>query len=384
MVTTRRNFIRIIGGGAAILAATSCTRPNPYPDPQKPWRTAGDETEVMRFALAHALLAPNPHNRQPWMVDIHDPYSATLYCDPTKDLPETDPFDRQITIGLGCFLEVFALAVAERGFQAQFEYFPGGSDPQTLDNRAIAKISLVMPRSSQADPLFEQIFDRRTNRNAFAEQKPAKEQLQEIIGNPRNVQASFTNTDSDIAALRDLTMRAAHVEFETSQTYLESVALMRIGSAEIAQNPDGLAINGPGMELLKRVGLVTRKTLADPTSKAFQQGLSQYVKAARTAAAFIWVATPGNSREEQILAGRAYVRQNLMATRLGLAMHPLSQALQEPGVFKEVFEQVHSVTNTTGQRLQMLARVGYAKQVFPAPRYPLSAKLIDHGNTTTS
>ena len=39
--------------------------------------------------------------------------------------------------------------------------------------------------------------------------------------------------------------------------------------------------------------------------------------------------TEGNDRKTQVNAGRAYVRAQLAATAHGLAMQPLSQALQE-------------------------------------------------------
>ena len=39
------------------------------------------QTDARRFTLAHALLAPNPHNRQPWIADLREPGRLHLVCD---------------------------------------------------------------------------------------------------------------------------------------------------------------------------------------------------------------------------------------------------------------------------------------------------------------
>ena len=40
------------------------------------------------------------------------------------------------------------------------------------------------------------------------------------------------------------------------------------------------------------------------------------------------------------------------------------------------FAQVHALLAPAGERIQMLARIGYAAAVPPSPRWPLSAKLV--------
>ncbi|MFN8982898.1 MAG: twin-arginine translocation pathway signal protein, partial [Alphaproteobacteria bacterium] len=52
-------------------------------------------------AAGHAIRAPNPHNLQPWLVQLAGADRVLLRCDLERRLPATDPFDRQIVIGLG-------------------------------------------------------------------------------------------------------------------------------------------------------------------------------------------------------------------------------------------------------------------------------------------
>ena len=114
MSVHRRDFIRLVGGGAvfAALPAASCAG---LPDPRAAWADPGaHETGPRRRALAWAILAPNPHNMQPWMADLRETGAVTLYVDPTRLLPQTDPFNRQIVIGCGAFLELLRMAAAMR------------------------------------------------------------------------------------------------------------------------------------------------------------------------------------------------------------------------------------------------------------------------------
>ena len=99
-------------------------------------------------------------------------------------------------------------------------------------------------------------------------------------------------------------------------------------------------------------------------------------KMADSAPAFIWISSNDNSRRTQIAAGRAYARLNLAATALGLSLHPWSMALQEYSEMADLYaEQQAFVGATSAAPVQMLARIGYARAIPPAPRRGLEALL---------
>ncbi len=115
MPISRRKFIGIMGGGTIAAATGGAMTFLSTRTPNKalaPWKLAGGYDEPRRRALSFAILAPNPHNRQPWQVDLSQDNKIILYADTERLLPHTDPFNRQITIGLGCFLELVRMAAA--------------------------------------------------------------------------------------------------------------------------------------------------------------------------------------------------------------------------------------------------------------------------------
>ena len=122
-VPSRRRFIELLGGGAVLCAvplASGCSTSMPAAA-IAPWQLPPDTEDLRRYILAHALLAPNPHNRQPWLADLRQPNEITLVCDKDRLLPETDPFGRQIVVGCGAFIELAVMAAAHRGHRLEVQ-----------------------------------------------------------------------------------------------------------------------------------------------------------------------------------------------------------------------------------------------------------------------
>ena len=381
---SRRSFMRVLGIGGVIVGATGLgagtwlTTREPV-EARQPWTQAGQGEDVRVRALSYAVLAPNAHNRQPWSVDLSEPDIVTLYCDLDRRLPETDPFDRQITISLGCFLELFRLAAAEEGYGTRIALFPEGLPGDRLDARPVARLQLVVGQG-RSDPLFDQIVARHTNKEPYDLARPVPaadiEAILAASGAGGRLQAAGTLEDNRIVALRDLTWRGHEIEVFTPHTLQESIDLMRIGKAEVIANPDGIDLSGPLFDTLRLSGLISRERLADTSSTAFQQGLEAYREMIFSAMGYVWLISDGDTRAEQIAAGRAYVRMHLEATARGVDMHPLSQALQEYEEIAELYGEAKQVLGARpDQTVQMLARIGYGPQINPSPRWPAASRI---------
>jgi hypothetical protein len=166
-------------------------------------------------------------------------------------------------------------------------------------------------------------------------------------------------------------------ELETSRTWMETVNLMRVGKAEIEANPDAVSISGAVIEALALTGQFSRADVGTPGTTSYKGSIDRYRPIMATAMGYSWIVTDANTRLDQLAVGRAYVRMNLEASRLGLGCHPCSQALQEFAEMQGSFAKVHSMLGASGgQRVQMLARIGYGPLASKTPRWPLESKLL--------
>lgn len=382
MSTTRR-FVLAAGGAAlglvgagAVFAVTRVPK-----NALAPWQALdAPEADIRLDAFRHAILAPNPHNRQPWTIELVGDSDALIRCDLDKRLPETDPFDRQITIGFGCFLELARIAAAQRGHRVDVEPFPEGATeaPQRLDRRPIARLRFVRDEGVRPDGLHAAITTRRSSKVPFDTTRAVSAQtIDAVRAAAGDAQLGFTTRPEHVAALRGLTWDAWMIEARTTHTFKESVDLMRIGKAEIEANPDGIALRGATIEALALAGLLTRASMLDPAGTGFRAGVDKYRPIIDTAAGYAWLTTPGNTRRDQLDAGRRYVRFNLAANAAGLAVHPVSQALQEFAEVRSVHARMRAALGVAAADTpQMLARIGYAESVEPAPRWPLQTKVL--------
>jgi hypothetical protein len=316
---------------------------------------------------------------QPWRIRLGEDNAFTVYCDLDRLLPETDPPSRQITIGFGCFLELCRQAAAESGLRANITYFPDGEPTPSLDERPIAHVELVDDASIRPDPLFSTVLTRRTSRLVYDTSMPVADGvLAELHDAAVEGVDVFTSADETfVDDLRNLTVDAWDVEWSTASTRRESIEVIHVGKAAVDAKPYGLSIDDRLSSTIGKLGMMSPEALDDPETSAYKESFKFYARACESAMAYVWSTTPTNTRPAQLEAGRAWVRTQLAANALGLSFHPLSQALQEFPEMAEHYKRAHELlASNDGDTVQMLARLGYAPDVGPAPREALESKLL--------
>jgi len=381
-MTTRRHVLEWLAA-APVLSACGGDGAD-FPDPAAAWRDPGaGATDVRRFSLAHAILAPNPHNTQPWLVELDDADGMTLYCDLDRRLPFTDPLDRQITIGCSCFLELYRLSAGLHGYWPTITPFPDGEPTPRLDARAIAHVQLgSRMEQANSDPSIRQIVNRRTNRKPFEARVPDAQALDDLnnvvtgMGEEYPGGVYWTNDPARVALGRDLVWRAWDRELRTEGAASETFEWLRFGREEIARHRDGLSIDAPGIGLFRMLGQLDREDLINPDSEANKTASRDWRELAMTSPAFLWITSIGDTPAARISAGRAYARLALAAAEMGLAMHPWSQALQEYAEMADLYTEMRAfLAPPEGETVQMLVRIGYGESVPPTPRRGVEALL---------
>ena len=388
----RRSFMRLVGGGtvaAATASFTGCSTDFPA-EALAPWQGPGNEPDLRRWALAHAILAPSPHNRQPWLADLREANAVSLHVDRTRLLPETDPWFRQIMIGQGTFLEALVLALQARGLAPVVTLFPAGEfKPRELDDSPVARVSWSPGAPSPArDPLFAQLLRRCTAKTDYDITQPvqaaAVDALKAAMTDP-GVHFDASLDAARVARLRTLCWESAQVELLTPRTVMESVRLTRVGPDEISLHRDGISINTLMPRLANAVGAFDREHPPEAGSTAYKLMMSRFEGHSRTAMGFVWLSTPtarhaaaGTLRSAEVAAGRAYMRLQLKATELGLQVHPMSQAPQEFAEMKTHYDELHRLLlgkPAKEETVQMFCRIGHCATTQHQPRRGLDAIL---------
>lgn len=380
----RRSFLRVGGSAALVLGGTAAAGLAYLRHPglgaaTSPWRKAGESFGDPRLdALAFGILAPNPHNKQPWLFRLAGADTILVHCELSRRLPQTDPFDRQTTIGLGAMIALTRMAAAAKGHGTDVAPFPDGLPGEHLDRRPVAAIRFTEEDAS-TDPLFAHALSRRTNRLVFGPDIPGADDLAAIAeaGRVDDESASrpgFVRDPTDVAKLIEICDQGWSIEHGTPAVWAESVDVTRIGNREITADPDGISLSGPVMELARRTGFLTREAMRDPDSAAARQSRDFYRERILSSRAFLTLTADTDTRPGQLAAGEAWLRMHLAATARGLAFQPLSQALQEFPEMAGPYRAVHEML-APGGVVHMVSRVGYAANSAPSPRWPLEARL---------
>jgi len=348
----RRTFIKITGlsAGAVVLGSSITSCDNHSEVDHYGWNgPAPHESDIRVKVLAYAMLCPNPHNKQAWRIHFTGPTSFDLYVDSERLLPETDPYHRQIHIGQGTFLETLAIASSGLGYEAKIDYFPHGmySNVELL-NKPVASINLVTNGDLKADTLFTHLLQRRSNKREYDGVGLNTQQKDQLLGfHKRHGQLSFVDKAPKRAHMERILTQAMQIEVSNRQRDMETIKMFRFNDDEVAKYRDGFGVSQNGItgfiELTKKTAESTRT--------------------------FGMLVSESNSRLDQVKVGRDYCRIDLQVAAMGLAIHPMSQVLQE---YKDMLALQSEFKNTfkfsSNETVQMLFRLGYAKPTPHSPR----------------
>jgi len=345
-----------------------------YLDPWK--KTYQNRFDDPRLKLtAHGLLAANGHNMQPWKIKLDKENSSVfyLYADSSKCTPEVDPYARQMMITQGCFLEYLKIAGEKLGTPVTITLFPNGVYDEdklsaSMDTCPVAKITLGKA-APQNTPLYDGIFLPDTNRGIYSETLLPADAVSVLTDTQEypGISAFLYQSPDQIQSIGLIAMDAAEIEGNTTRVMKETEDIFRSNEYQKNKYRYGFSVEGQGTKGIMKHFLQTIVTLF-PSMNNGKAQTDNFIKSTRTSVentpAYLLLTTKDNSRISQVEAGMLYSSSILKAHNLGLAMQPLSQALEEYTEMNTVYEKIHSQYGN-GDTIQMLIRVGYPKQSVP-------------------
>jgi hypothetical protein len=334
------------------------------------WNGVPHHGDARTVALSYAMLAPNAHNTQPWKVELVGRHGLRLFVDRERLLPASDPLFRQVYVSQGTFIELFCIGASAIRHRVDVQLFPEGTEMDA----PVASLTLNADEHTSADPLVHQVTQRRSNRRLY-DDRPVAEQDLETLAQPGDgeIYGRWFQSKERTRDLSELCGEAMAIEVRDRKRSAETARWFRLSDAEFAQNRDGFGLPQSGITGMTRwfaeTFMFDRKDLAEPDGSFAKKAVELSRDQARSAPAFLIQASARNDRRVQVLAGRAFARMQLTATAVGLATHPMSQALEEYAEMSPLFARLKQMLEIPpSHTIQMFVRVGYADLTFPAPR----------------
>jgi hypothetical protein len=363
----RRDFLK--SGAAGLTAAglspwlAGCSGPagrHDFPAAESIASLGGQLDPVSCEMLYLASLAPSGHNTQPWQVRIERPDRWFLELAPQRQLSVVDPARREALLSAGAFLENLADAGRHHGRPVEL----AGADSEN-------GLAILFVGSSEARPAnLEAIANRRTLRGPFAPRRIRRADVAEFLRDTRDTEY-FPPDSRESGWLDEATVEALAAQCRRLPVMEELSEWIHWSDDAARQHRKGLTPAAMGINGF--TGWWARHFLEseDVLSQSFAEAtIRQTKEEIGSSGGWIVVSGAGDSSEGLLSAGRQCERLWLKARALDVAIHPMSQALEETPWRTEV-----------GTRLgldappQFLLRVGYAAQ-YPPPvslRLPLSA-----------
>jgi hypothetical protein len=359
---------------AALFFAGGWLQPRHYLQPwDKHYATSFGDPRI-RLA-AYGLLAANGHNMQPWIIKLDRNNSNVfyLYADANRMSPMADPDARQLMVTQGTFLEYVSVAGQALGYPATIDLFPDGTFDeqhlaQSMTAKPVARITLGRA-AAQKSPLFDAVYIPDTNREAYrptpltSAQKRAFEALLTT-----NVRTIVYGDQKNVTALGKIALDSAVIEAHTPRVMKEAGAIFRANEYQKNQTRYGFSFEGQGtsgFKLYFMQGLITLLPFLNSSSAASDLMIQSTRTELAHTPAYAMILSGSNSRTDQVRSGMFYSQLNLTASSLGLAVQPVSQALEEYPEMQKQYSDIHDKYAPDGQTIQMLVRVGTPTQNVP-------------------
>jgi hypothetical protein len=311
--------------------------------------------------LGAAAQAPSGHNTQPWVVDVVEPGHWLIGIAPSRLLPAVDPHNREATLSIGAFLENLIMAAGQIGYSVYYRVIAKRSTDLHLIDLKLTKSQLL------AYPM-ARLKMRRTVRNGFSDQLIKADDLKAVTDGSEAF-AYFARGTANARYLAQATIEANRQQTYRDLAQAELANWIRWSKTDQARFRNGLT--PAGMEINGLSGWYVRNFYGRESvmSKAFREkSIDQIAK--RVTQGGGWLVVSGASGVAELIeTGRKFQRMWLKLRERGLAIHPMTQILEETNS-SETVARTLGISATP----QFLLRLGYLKH-YPdsvSPRMPIN------------
>jgi len=310
-----------------------------------------DETKILHLAS----LAPSGHNTQPWIIKYLGPHHWIIASDSSRWLPAVDPTQRETILSLGAFVQNLEYAALNEGYYTNFKMLA-----TSCQDEDIAEVKLV----KESVPSFDisKIRLRRTVRSGYLNDLLRTEDLHHITGIEKDYWHFIPRGTSEYRWINEQTIEANRIQVNRDAAQAELSEWIRFSRADVKQHLDGLTT--AGMEIRGIPAWIVRNfyNRDKVMSSSFRnQSLDKVKEQVAQSAGWLLLTSKSNSVVDLMEAGKRFERMLLRIRERKVAVHPMTQILEEP----ETKLAFYSKLRLTGE-IQFILRLGYL-DAYPDP-----------------
>ncbi len=356
----RKQFLGIAGGTVVVAAGTYyglSDRSNYVrADSEQLGLSTVQLTPDERQILLFASLAPSGHNTQPWFVKRPESYHWLVGNDKTRWLPAVDPLQRETMLSIGAFLQNIEYAASSLGYVCQFDTLATSNQDENV-------VSVKLTKSGQA-PAYDtqKITSRRTVRSNYLSRPLSTADLTYLVDGETDFVHSLPNTVREHRWLSEQTIEANRVQTARNAAQQELADWIRFSSDEAATNRDGLTT--ASMELDGIPAWVSRNFYGKSSvmKPAFRDRSVDVVrKEVVNSAGWLLITSKNDDVDTLLETGRRMQRLFLRVRERGIALHPMTQILEEAPTDQTIHASIG-----IADPIQFILRTGYLK-TYPEP-----------------
>ena len=364
----REQFISIAGGTiiAAVTTAyllsdkSNFSRANINPADDLPRQRLRYRTETLqpdeKEILLLASLAPSGHNTQPWFVQYLEPYHWIIGNDRTKWLPAVDPTQRETILSIGSFIQNLEYAAGAFGYLCDWNLLA-----TTNQDDRVMELKLIKQTSKNAFDTTK-IKNRRTVRSDFLSDVLKPEDLKYLVNSEPEFIHYLPNTSQESEFIDEQTIVANRLQADRDPAQQELADWIRFSTQNAEKYRDGLTT--ASMEIEGIPGWVVRNFYhkENVMKKDFRDvGIDKVKKQVSESAGWILIASKDNAVSTLLETGRRMQRLFLKVREKSIAIHPMTQILEESSTRQTLNQSIGISEN-----IQFILRVGYVKN-YPEP-----------------
>ncbi|MGW8321940.1 MAG: Acg family FMN-binding oxidoreductase [Thermodesulfobacteriota bacterium] len=320
--------------------------------------------------LHYASLAPSGHNTQPWYVRVIDDRKIIIGADPERRLPAVDPNNREAMLSLGAFVENLSLAAGDMGYEAHIEVKASNPFEQEI-------LDVTLQKAKPVPYPLERMTLRMTAKHGYRSVDLEKDDV-DALADPLGGRLFYFPPGSEHArCIQEGTVEAFRVQTDRDEAQQELVKWLRLSHKAAEKHRDGLTTEG--MEIRGLKGWYVRNlTSPEDFMKASmrKRSVEETARLVGQGGGWFVMTSTGESVADLIEVGRGFERMALLARERGVAVHPMTQILEE-----EIGRREIASSHDAGMLPQFVLRVGYLDK-YPdpvSPRRPVSWFLKSHG-----